>query len=113
MSSNALNLLRELDPARSLVVLDERARHAHRDAILSSPVRDRPGHPQESTPGELASARQIECPSNPTHRRPPQFDLLKPSARDQSSEPGRTDPVVRTIQFNTWRAPTNWAKVAN
>ena len=42
MSSNALNLLRELDPARSLVVLDERARHAHRDAILSSPVRDRP-----------------------------------------------------------------------
>jgi hypothetical protein len=42
MSSNALELLRELDPARSLVALDERSRRGHLDAILSRPIRRRP-----------------------------------------------------------------------
>jgi hypothetical protein len=39
MSSNALQQLREQDPARSLVALDESVRCAHREAILSCPIR--------------------------------------------------------------------------
>ena len=39
MSSDALELLRERDPARSLVALDERTRRAHCDEILARPVR--------------------------------------------------------------------------
>jgi hypothetical protein len=39
MSSNALDLLRELDPARSLLALDDETRQAHVDAIVSHPVR--------------------------------------------------------------------------
>src|SRR4051812_8960773 len=38
MSSNALELLREHDPARSLAALDERARRASLDEILSRPI---------------------------------------------------------------------------
>src|SRR4051812_5122477 len=38
MSSNALELLREHDPARALVALDDHARQAHRDAVLSNAV---------------------------------------------------------------------------
>jgi len=37
MSSNALELLREHDPSRSLPALDEYARRAHADGILSRP----------------------------------------------------------------------------
>src|SRR5437588_714092 len=39
MSSNALELLREFDPARTLAALDEHARQAHRDHILEQPFR--------------------------------------------------------------------------
>jgi hypothetical protein len=38
MSSNALDLLRELDPARSVIALDDQSRQAHADAIVSRPV---------------------------------------------------------------------------
>src|SRR3954447_12117234 len=42
MSSDALDLLRELDPARSLVAVDDYTRQSHRDAILSRRVRREP-----------------------------------------------------------------------
>jgi hypothetical protein len=42
MLSNALELLRELDPARSLSALDEYARQAQADEILSRPIRRAP-----------------------------------------------------------------------
>jgi hypothetical protein len=42
MSSNAIEVLREYDPARSLVAFDEPSRHACRDEILSRPIRRHP-----------------------------------------------------------------------
>jgi hypothetical protein len=39
MSSNALELLRESDPARTLVALDEHGRETHREQILAQPIR--------------------------------------------------------------------------
>jgi hypothetical protein len=38
MSPNALELLRELDPARSLITLDDQSRRAHAAAIVAHPI---------------------------------------------------------------------------
>ena len=39
MLSDALELLREFDPARTLIALDEHTRQTHRDRILARPIR--------------------------------------------------------------------------
>jgi len=59
MSSDALELLRELDPARSLVALEDDARQAHCDGILRRPIRRGPIAARSPVPWAIRAAALV------------------------------------------------------